>query len=159
MRLKFFSIPAFDLEVAETELNRFLASHRIHKIDRHFIQDGSASCWCLCVLYQEKTDHQANPEKRERIDYKELLSEDDFALFVQLRDLRKHLAQEEGVPVYTIFNNAQLAEMVQQRMQTLAQLHKIDGVGEARISKYGQAFLDQLHQAMLEQNAGREHAP
>ncbi|MCI5144604.1 MAG: hypothetical protein D3923_03540 [Candidatus Electrothrix sp. AR3] len=78
MRLKFFSLPAFDLEAAETKLNRFLASHRIHKIDRHFVQDGSASCWCLCVLYQEKTD-QAAPEKRERVDYKELLSEDDFA--------------------------------------------------------------------------------
>jgi superfamily II DNA helicase RecQ len=158
MRLKFFSIPAFDLEAAETELNRFLASHRIHKIDRHFVQDGSASYWCLCVLYQEKTG-RATPEKRDRVDYKELLNEEEFALFAKLRDLRKHLANEEGVPVYTVFNNAQLAEMVQQRVQTLAQLQKIDGVGEARVSKYGQAFLDQVHQAILEQNTGEKTVP
>jgi hypothetical protein len=40
------------------------------------------------------------------------------------------------VPVYTIFTNEQLAQMVQSRATTKAALEKIAGVGDARIEKY-----------------------
>ncbi len=159
MRLKFFTIPAFDVEAAESELNRFLAAHRIYKIDRHFVQDGEGSSWCLCVQYQEKISGQAAPEKRDRVDYKELLSEEDFALYSGLRELRKHFAGQDGVPVYAVFNNAQLAAMVQQRVQSLTQLQKIDGVGEARVAKYGQVFVDHLLQAGIAQNNSKKDVP
>ncbi len=159
MRLKFFTIPAFDVEAVESELKRFFAAHRIYKVDRHFVQDGEGSSWCLCVQYQEKTSGQAAPEKRERVDYKELLSEEDFALYSGLRELRKHFAGQEGVPVYAVFNNAQLAAMVQQRVQSLTQLQEIDGLGEARAAKYGQVFIDHLLQARAAQNDSKNIVP
>ena len=64
--------------------------------------------------------------------------------FVQLRDLRKSIAQAEAVPVYTVFTNEQLAAMVRARVTTRAGLGKIDGVGEARIEKYGPRVLPVL---------------
>jgi superfamily II DNA helicase RecQ len=54
---------------------------------------------------------------------------------VKLRDLRKQLAQAEAAPVYTIFTNDQLAEMVRRRLTTLTDLQTIVGVGEARVAK------------------------
>ena len=61
--------------------------------------------------------------------------------------MRKEIAQAEGVPVYTIFTNEQLAQMVQSRATTKAALEKIAGVGDARIEKYGARMLEVLAQA------------
>jgi superfamily II DNA helicase RecQ len=58
--------------------------------------------------------------------------------------LRKDIAQAEGMPVYTIFTNEQLAQMVQTRTTTKAALEKIAGVGDARIEKYGGRVLELL---------------
>jgi len=52
-------------------------------------------------------------------------------------------------PSYAVFTNEQLAEMVQRRVASAAALREISGVGEARIEKYGAAFLDILKEAAL----------
>ena len=49
------------------------------------------------------------------------------------------IAKDEAVPVYMVFTNEQLAQMVRRR-PSKADLDKIAGVGEARIQKYGDAF-------------------
>jgi hypothetical protein len=66
-------------------------------------------------------------------------------------DARK-LAQKDGVPVYQIFNNDQLARMVVDRATTKAALEKIEGVGEAKLAKYGSRFLDLLNKSMESQD-------
>ena len=43
-----------------------------------------------------------------------------------------------------VFTNEQLAEMVRQRVATAAALAAIAGVGEARLARYGPAFVDLL---------------
>jgi ATP-dependent DNA helicase RecQ len=68
-------------------------------------------------------------------------------LFEQLRALRKHLAQEQHVPPYVIFPDATLREMASQKPSTLAQMRRIHGVGDVKLSKFGQQFLDVLHQS------------
>lgn len=68
-------------------------------------------------------------------------------MFARLRDVRKDIAQVEAVPVYTIFTNEQLAQMVQTRATTKAALEKIAGVGDARIEKYADRFLGILSHA------------
>ncbi|MBP9803395.1 MAG: HRDC domain-containing protein [Candidatus Accumulibacter sp.] len=50
------------------------------------------------------------------------------------------MAEQEGVPMYALFTNEQLAEMVTRRTTTIAALGEIDGVGKARIEKYGKYF-------------------
>jgi len=150
MRMRFFSIPAFGADEAGAALDRFLAAHRILSVDRQFVQDGINSSWCLCVSYQETADSPVPVKQRGKVDYKELLSERDFAIYSRLRDLRKRLAEQQGVPLYALFTNEQMAAMVQQRVSTRDQLAEIDGVGEGRVEKYGQAFLEQLEQAQAE---------
>ena len=54
--------------------------------------------------------------------------------------MRQGIAKDEAVPVYMIFTNEQLAQMVRLEARSKADLDKITGVGEARIQKYGERF-------------------
>ena len=103
----------------------------------------------LCVDYLPSSTGAPGPAagRNRRIDYREELSPQAFAVFAKLRDLRKELAQAEAVPVYTIFTNDQLAEMVRRRIASKADLEAIAGVGDARVSKYGPQFLAALQAA------------
>jgi ATP-dependent DNA helicase RecQ len=66
----------------------------------------------------------------------------DEALFETLRALRKRLAAEQGVPAYVVFSDATLAEMSARRPGTLAELLAVNGVGQTKLERYGDAFLE-----------------
>ena len=120
------------------EVNTFLRAHRILSVDRHFVQDGANSVWAICVSYLDDANRPlAVGAKRPKVDYREVLSEADFAVYAKLRNLRKELAEGEGVPAYALFTNEQLAEMVQRRVHSLTAMKEIEGVGDAKIEKYG----------------------
>jgi ATP-dependent DNA helicase RecQ len=68
------------------------------------------------------------------------------ALFERLRSLRKQLADAQGLPPYVIFHDATLREMVAQRPQTLSEFAGIRGVGEGKLSRYGQQFIAALRE-------------
>ena len=65
----------------------------------------------------------------------------DEALFEQLRQLRKRLADAQGVPPYVIFGDATLAHMARARPTDEAALLAVHGVGEHKLARYGSAFL------------------
>ena len=73
-----------------------------------------------------------------------ILPPDVFAVFAKLRDKRKALAQNAGVPPFTVATDAQLAEMAKMTDPSLSGIGKIDGIGEARLKSYGEAFLSVL---------------
>ena len=54
------------------------------------------------------------------------------------------MAEREAVPPYSIFTNEQLASMVTQKAESLAALGQIEGIGAARLEKYGALFLEAL---------------
>ena len=86
MRLRFFTVPVFDSKEAQDELNIFLASHVVVHIDRQFVQDAKmGSMWSICVSYQvsEEAGKTETSVKNGRIDYRELLSESDFVVYVE----------------------------------------------------------------------------
>lgn len=145
MALKFFVVPAWEPALAESEVNAFLARHRVVAIDRRWVEEGSNSFWAICI------DHfppggadvrRGSAFGRTRIDYKQVLSPEEFAVFSRLRELRKEIAQADAVPVYAVFTNEQLALIVQQRCRTAADLSRIEGVGEARVEKYGSRIVE-----------------
>lgn len=144
MAFQLFTVPIQDDGRALEQLNAFLRSHKILSVDRRWVEQGASSFWSFCIDYLEGASADGGgyrgsrgPGARAKIDYRETLEPADFAVFARLRDLRKEISQAEGVPVYTIFTNEQLAQMVQTRATTKAALEKIAGVGDARIAKYG----------------------
>ncbi len=65
----------------------------------------------------------------------------DGELLTLLKSLRLHLARENGVPAYLIFNDATLLEMAARKPHSEAELLQVPGVGPAKLAKYGAAFL------------------
>jgi len=53
-------------------------------------------------------------------------------LYSKLRELHKQIAEEEGIPFFSVFNNAKLAEIVQNKVDNMQSLSLTDGVGQAR---------------------------
>jgi superfamily II DNA helicase RecQ len=143
MAYRFFAVSTRPDPAAEAELNGFLASHRILSVDRRLVEATDGVFWAFCVDFLDRSaaSSQRDVRNRSQVDYKEVLTPAQFAVFASLRELRKQVAQTEAVPVYTIFTNEQLARMVQTGVTTRAALGKIEGVGEARIEKYGERFL------------------
>ena len=64
------------------------------------------------------------------------------ALFDALRALRKRLADEAGMPPYIVFNDASLWDMVQRQPTTLPEFSTILGVGQAKLARYGEQFVE-----------------
>lgn len=102
MRYKFFAVAVLDPEPSEAEVNAFLAQHRILSVDRKLIETKEASYWSLCVSYLDPAHvkSEGTALKKARVDFRELLSESDFAIYAQLRTLRKEMAESAGVPPY-----------------------------------------------------------
>jgi len=149
MQFKIFQIPMTDDNAAEEEMNKFLRSHRVVTVHRELAQSPAGTFWCFCVEYLDQQVKPAMssssfPKKGERVDYKEVLSESDFAVFSKIRELRKELAQADSVPVYTVCTNEHLSQMVLNRCTSVSALRQISGFGEAKLQKYGKQFLDVL---------------
>nr|WP_199000810.1 DNA helicase RecQ [Flavobacterium sp. ASV13] len=66
------------------------------------------------------------------------------SLFEILRKLRYEIAQHEEVPAYVIFSDAALRQMETLRPMSDEEFLAIDGVGKAKLEKYGQEFIDAI---------------
>ena len=80
--------------------------------------------------------------KKERSNY--TLELEDEGLMDALKQLRRELAESAGVPPYVVFHDATLLEMVHIRPSSLTELHDISGVGQAKLERYGKAFLEEI---------------
>jgi ATP-dependent DNA helicase RecQ len=72
------------------------------------------------------------------------LTADEQQLWHALRELRRTLAAEHNVPPYVIFHDRTLKEMVRRRPRSTADLLSINGIGQAKLDRYGAAFLELL---------------
>jgi len=62
-------------------------------------------------------------------------------LWQALKAKRMELAREQGVPPYVIFHDSTLLEILNHKPHTLTEMGQISGVGQAKLVKYGDAFL------------------
>ena len=65
----------------------------------------------------------------------------DESLFERLRQLRKRLADERGVPPYIVFSDVSLRQMAREYPLAEADFVRINGVGEKKLREFGAAFL------------------
>ncbi|MFZ4767896.1 MAG: HRDC domain-containing protein [Roseimicrobium sp.] len=145
MPFAFFKMPVCPPPEAVEELNRFLRQHRVLGVQREFVSAGECSYWALCVDYMlASTGSKASADQAVaagRKDYKEEFPPEKFQVFLRLRQLRKELAERDGLPVFAVFSNEQLAEMLRRDCKTKAQLKEIVGIGDARLEKYAGSVL------------------
>lgn len=65
----------------------------------------------------------------------------DDPLWLTLKEKRMALAKEQGVPPYVIFHDATLIEILNQKPKSLEEMGLISGIGQAKLTRYGEAFL------------------
>jgi ATP-dependent DNA helicase RecQ len=78
----------------------------------------------------------------------------DEPLFERLRALRKRLADEQRVPAYVVFSDATLAEMAARKPATAEALLQVTGVGQSKLQRYGDVFLEVVAAADFESEPG-----
>lgn len=134
-------------------MNRFLASHRIVSVRSQWVMGGSVPYEVFTVEYSGSAKLDGNrfqPDAADghdapsRPDYRKLLTNEQFVRYCKMRDERKKIAEEEAVKAFVVFTNEQLAEIARMEAPTLADLKKIDGIGEARVSRYGARIIDSI---------------
>ena len=95
------------------------------------------------VRLREDTSSKRAIRKTARAPSYQVTPEDE-PLWESLRELRTRLSREAGVPPYVIFHDATLMEMVRLRPSSPAELLALQGVGEKKLERYGEAFLEVL---------------
>jgi len=68
----------------------------------------------------------------------------DEVLFGKLRELRKQLADERGVPPYIVFSDVSLRQMARFYPVQEKELSRVSGVGERKLREFGEAFLREI---------------
>lgn len=93
-------------------------------------------------------------------EYTEMLDEEmrgsgsgavDSQLFSILKDLRRKIAKQHGLPTYVIFQEPSLDAMATTYPITIEELQNIPGVGPGKAKRYGQEFID-LIKKYVEEN-------
>lgn len=64
----------------------------------------------------------------------------DKVLFAKLKNLRKQLSVEQGVPAFTIFSDASLSDMAAKMPISQSDFLNVTGVGEKKLMQYGEPF-------------------
>ncbi|WP_133769076.1 DNA helicase RecQ [Enterovirga rhinocerotis] len=72
------------------------------------------------------------------------LDEEEARLFEALRKVRMELARDEGVAAFMIFPDSTLIEMAKRRPKSQGELRAVQGVGDRKLVRYGDAFLAAL---------------
>lgn len=139
-----FNVPGIAGTREEAELNAFLRSHRIVQVSRQFVAMRDGGSWHLLVEYIDGANNLKGDAGNPTVDYRQVLEPRDFDLYRKLRELRKNVAEAQGQPVYAVFTNQQLADIARTRPISNIDLLKIDGIGQGRVERYGEAFLKLL---------------
>ena len=145
MKLQYaaFLLPLHSGSAEQDELNRFLRGRRIVQTRKELVTTDSSSHWAILVEYLDSTEKSAGERQiKGKVDYKEILNAAEFSLFSKLREVRKKLAEDNGLPVYAVCTNEQLAEIAKRRPKNLTECMQIEGIGQGKADKFVPALLE-----------------
>jgi len=131
---------------SDSVMSDFLTDKEVLRWESHFFEKKEEFFWTVLVEYRFSSGSvqiKQGEEKAEKKEegYKAILTDADWPLFRMLREWRGEESKKEGVPPYIICNNIQLARISVTRPTSLNALQNIDGIGRAKIEKYGKGIL------------------
>lgn len=101
----------------------------------------------LSIYLRRELDKEKGKNKERRSKTVTELPEEDMHLWHALRKLRKSLADEANVPPYVIFSDATLKDMILKRPNSGEEMLCVNGVGDVKLERFGDAFLEVLREA------------
>ena len=93
---------------------------------------------------EESKEEKIKTKKRKRAGAVAALAEGDMDLFEALRALRRMIASEEKIPPYMVFSDKTLVHMSTMRPSNEQEMLEVNGVGEHKLQKYGERFLNEI---------------
>lgn len=122
-------------------LEEFCAGHSVSGWTEHFFMRGGYPELVLVLQYEELGDRRRNgprgPGRRERDPRRELTPPARVA-YDRLREWRSLRARQDGVPVYVVFSNRELAAIAAARPGSKEALRAIEGIGKGKAEKYAE---------------------
>lgn len=102
MQIKIFQLSSSNAKYSEDELNKFLRSHRILRVEHHFVERDCS--WALLVEYQDEQPDAVSPvaKRRNKKDVTEGMSDELRQRYEHLRKIRTQLSMQRSVPAYSI---------------------------------------------------------
>jgi superfamily II DNA helicase RecQ len=142
MQIKTFTIPIISGDSLSEEMNVFLRSKKILKINEQLINHVSEGVfWCYSIRYVD--DIAATEREKVKVDYRKVLDEASFNRFSALRKIRKKVAEDDDVPPYVVLTDSEMAELAREETITSETIKNVKGIGEKKLEKYGHFFLTQ----------------
>lgn len=129
------------------EMRDFLKDKEVLSVRDHFFVKDEVPYLVVVVTYNlvrpemEPSSPSKRSERDRRDEWRALLEEADWPLFNTLRDWRNRKAREEELPTYIICTNRQLAEIAHRRPASLSKRATIEGLGKAKLERYGAMLL------------------
>ncbi len=112
----------------------FIGEHKVLKIDSYGSEILKNK---LEVLIDE--DKLGILQKEEK--FEQELSVDE-KIYEEFRTLRTEISNEQNVPAYVIFSDKTLLQLSQKLPLTNEEMLEIHGIGEQKIEKYGEVFIE-----------------
>ena len=108
-----FFVSPFSEPSSHAELNNFLKSHRIINVEKRLIDGERGTGWVFLVEYSDIDGSKAGYTMSSKIDWRDVLTPSQFAVYDLLRKRRKEISDKTKIPLYGILSNEQLALMSQ----------------------------------------------
>ncbi len=140
MQIKLFTIPVGDGGTALEEMNRFLRGNKILEVHDQLISNENGAYWCFCVRYIERTLNTVSNDKV-KVDYRKILDDETFKKFSKLREIRKKVAADDGIPAFAVFTDEELAGMAKLDRITEKNMLLIKGIGDKKIERFAKHFI------------------
>lgn len=155
MQVRIFTLPISDNGDLQAEMNRFLAVSRVLEIEQHFFQNEKGAYWTFCIRYLNTNAVSFSQQStKQKIDYKERLSENEFAIFSKLREYRKIIAANDAVPAYAVFTDDELAGIARLPVLEVSKLIAVKGIGDKKVEKYGNQLIDLFQSKIVKDEKG-----
>jgi hypothetical protein len=128
-------------------LRAFMADNEVVSLKERFFFKDSMPYWSVMVVYRSglgltsQMEKEQGKEVSKKDEYRSVLTKESMPLFNLLRQWRNTRARKDGYPPYIMFTNLQLAEIASLFPETLSQLSSVEGVGRAKLEKYGPEIL------------------
>lgn len=139
-------LPSHGDSLSEEGLNRFLRSHRILQVERHFCAEGGGY-WALLVEYADGDPTAEAPpaQRRECKDFSEGLNDEEKQRYEVFKSIRREMAQQQGIPAYLVFTNEELAILARQPELNSESVRGIKGIAPQRLKDYVHFFFNESH--------------
>ncbi len=148
-KIRIFNLKLSSEGFNTSELDDFVENVKVLNIWEHMLIDQNI--WAILIRYEEAQYISPKKEIQTSSQYDSLTPEEQER-FNRLKQWRKAQVQDSSRPAYSVFNDAVLYEISRKNPQTMSELKSIKGIGESKLSQYGEGLIKTLSPIKAEVN-------